>query len=84
MKPFLFWVLDRLILILALLYVIVDTTLSTYEKCILLAVIGNMVVLKNIKDVIQDGFKGLNNSYSGKFFSKYKSSSSVRNNNEEL
>ena len=59
MKPFLFWVLDRLILILALVYVVVDMTLSTYEKCILLAVIGNMVVLKNIKDVIQDGFKSL-------------------------
>ena len=59
MKPFLFWVLDRLILILALVYVIVDMTLSTYEKCILLAVIGNMVVLKNIKDVLQDGFKSL-------------------------
>ena len=59
MKPFLFWALDRLILILALLYVIVDMTLSTYEKCILLAVIGNMVVLKNIKDAIQDGFKRL-------------------------
>ena len=65
MKPFLFWVLDRLILILALLYVIVDTTLSTYEKCILLAVIGNMVVLKNIKDVIQDGFKKLGDHKSG-------------------
>ena len=59
MKPFLFWVLDRLILILALVYVLVDMTLSTYEKCILLAVIGNMVVLKNIKDAIQDGFKSL-------------------------
>lgn len=61
MKPFLFWVLDRLILILALLYVIVDMTLSTYEKCILLAIIGNMIVLKNIKDVIQDGFKKVDN-----------------------
>lgn len=61
MKPFLFWVLDRLILILALLYVIVDMTLSTYEKCTLLAVIGNMVVLKNIKDAIQDGFKKVDN-----------------------
>ena len=59
MKPFLFWVLDRLILILALVYVLVDTTLSTYEKCVLLAIIGNMVVLKNIKDVIQDGFNNL-------------------------
>ena len=64
MKPFLFWVLDRLILILALVYVILDMTLSTYEKCILLAIIGNMVVLKNIKDVIQDGFKNLGNSKS--------------------
>ena len=64
MKPFLFWVLDRLILILALLYVIVDMTLSTYEKCILLAVIGNMAVLQNIKDAIQDGFKNLGNSKS--------------------
>ena len=62
MKPFLFWVLDRLILILALLYVILDMTLPTYEKCILLAIIGNMVVLKNIKDVIQDGFKNLGDS----------------------
>ena len=61
MKPFLFWVLDRLILILGLLYVIVDMTLSTYEKCILLAIIGNMIVLKNIKDVIQDGFKKVDN-----------------------
>ena len=69
MKPFLFWVLDRLILILALVYVILDMTLSTYEKCILLAVIGNMVVLKNIKDVIQDGFKHLGD---------------YKNNNEEL
>ena len=74
MKPFLFWVLDRLILILALLYVIVDTTLSTYEKCILLAVIGNMVVLKNIKDGLRSNSKIAN---------KYKSGS-VRNNNEEL
>ena len=64
MKPFLFWVLDRLILILALVYVLLDMTLSTYEKCILLAIIGNMVVLKNIKDVIQDGFKNLGNSKS--------------------
>lgn len=64
MKPFLFWVLDRLILILALVYVLVDTTLSTYEKCVLLAIIGNMVVLKNIKDVIQDGFKNLGYSKS--------------------
>lgn len=69
MKSSLFWVLDRLILILALVYVIVDMTLSTYEKCILLAVIGNMVVLKNIKDVIQDGFKHLGD---------------YKNNNEEL
>ena len=64
MKPFLFWVLDRIILILALVYVLLDMTLSTYEKCILLAIIGNMVVLKNIKDVIQDGFKSLGNSKS--------------------
>ena len=64
MKPFLFWVLDRHILILALVYVLVDTTLSTYEKCVLLAIIGNMVVLKNIKDVIQDGFKNLGYSKS--------------------
>ena len=41
------------------MYVLVDMTLSTYEKCILLAVIGNLVVLKNIKDAIQDGFKSL-------------------------
>lgn len=83
MKPFLFWILDRIILILFLIYVLMDTTLTTYEKCILLAIIGNMVVLKSIKDVIQDGFKNLNNSYSSKVFSKYKSGS-VRNNNEEL
>ena len=49
-----------------------DTTLTAYEKCVLLAVVGNMVVLKNIKDAIQDGFKNLNNSYSSKVFSKYK------------
>lgn len=83
MKPFLFWILDRIILILFLVYVLMDTTLTAYEKCILLAIIGNMVVLKSIKDVIQDGFKNLNNSYSSKVFSKYKSGS-VRNNNEEL
>ena len=65
MKPFLFWVLDRLILILSLVYVLLDMTLSTYEKCILLAIIGNMAVLKNIKDVIQDGFKNLGDSKSG-------------------
>ena len=59
MKPFLFWLLDRILLILALLYVIFDTTLSNYDKYVLLAVIGNMVVLKNIKDVIQDGFEKL-------------------------
>lgn len=78
MKSFLFWILDRLILILFLVYVLMDTTLTAYEKCILLAVIGNMVVLKNIKDVIQDGFKG-----SKKVGSKY-TSGSARNNNEEL
>ena len=61
MKPFLFWVLDRILLILTLLFVLVDMTLTNYEKFILLAVIGNMVVLKNIKDVIQDGFKNLGN-----------------------
>lgn len=59
MKPFLFWILDRILLILALLFVLVDMTLTNYEKFILLAVIGNMIVLKNIKDVIQDGFKNL-------------------------
>lgn len=59
MKPFLFWILDRILLILALLYVLVDMTLTNYEKLVLLAVIGNMIVLKNIKDVIQDGFKNL-------------------------
>lgn len=78
MKSFLFWISDRLILILFLVYVLMDTTLTTYEKCILLAVIGNMVVLKNIKDVIQDGFKS-----SKKVGSKY-TSGSVRNSNEEL
>lgn len=78
MKSFLFWILDRLILILFLVYVLMDTTLTTYEKCILLAVIGNMVVLKNIKDVIQDGLRS-----NSKVVSKYKSGS-VRNNNEEL
>ena len=78
MRSFLFWIADRLILILFLVYVLMDTTLTTYEKCILLAVIGNMVVLKNIKDVIQDGVK-INN----KVASKYKTGS-VRNNNEEL
>lgn len=78
MKPFLFWILDRIILILFLVYVLMDTTLTTYEKCILLAIIGNMVVLKSIKDVIQDGFKS-----SKKVGSKY-TSGSVRNNNEEL
>lgn len=78
MKSFLFWISDRLILILALVYVLMDTTLTTYEKCILFAVIGNMVVLKNIKDVIQDGFKS-----SKKVGSKY-TSDGVRNNNEEL
>lgn len=61
MRSFLFWIADRLILILFLVYVLMDTTLTTYEKCILLAVIGNMVVLKNIKDVIQDRFKNLGN-----------------------
>ena len=65
MKPFLFWISDRLILILFLVYVLIDTTLTAYEKCILFAVIGNMVVLENIKDVIQDGFKGLGNFKSG-------------------
>lgn len=65
MKPFLFWVLDRILLLLALLYVLVDMTLTNYEKCILLVVIGNMIVLKNIKDVIQDGFKNLVNNKSG-------------------
>jgi hypothetical protein len=55
-----------------------DTTLTTYEKCILFAVIGNMVVLKNLKDVIQEGFKS-----SKKVGSKY-TSGSVRNSNEEL
>ena len=64
MRSFLFWIADRLILILFLVYVLMDTTLTTYEKCILLAIIGNMVVLKNIKDVIQDGFKNLGNSKS--------------------
>lgn len=78
MKSFLFWILDRLILILFLVYVLMDTTLTAYEKCILLAVIGNMVVLKNIKDVIQDGFKN-----SKKVGSKY-TSGSARNSNEEL
>ena len=78
MKPFLFWILDRVILILFLVYVLMDTTLTTYEKCILLAIIGNMVVLKSIKDVIQDGFKN-----SKKVGSKY-TSGNVRNNNEEL
>ena len=73
MKPILFWISDRLILILFLVYVLLDTTLTAYEKCILFAVIGNMVVLKNIKDVIQDGFKGLGNS-----------KNIVRNNNEEI
>lgn len=72
MKPFSFWILDRIALILFLVYVLMDTTLTAYEKCILLAVVGNMVVLKNIKDAIQDGFKNLNNSYSSKVFSKYK------------
>lgn len=57
MKSFLFWISDRLILILFLVYVLMDTTLTAYEKCILFAVIGNMVVLKSIKDVIHDGFK---------------------------
>ena len=79
MRSFLFWIADRLILILFLVYVLMDTTLTTYEKCILLAIIGNMVVLKNIKDVIQDGGVKGNN----KVASKYKSGS-VRNNNEEL
>lgn len=86
MKSFLFWILDRLILILFLVYVLMDTTLTAYEKCILLAVIGNMVVLKNIKDVIQDGFKNLDDSYDlkgNKVSNKYKSGS-VRNSNEEL
>lgn len=78
MKSFLFWISDRLILILFLVYVLMDTTLTTYEKCILLAVIGNMVVLKNLKDVIQEGFKS-----SKKVGSKY-TSGSVRNSNEEL
>ena len=72
MKPFSFWILDRIALILFLVYVLMDTTLTAYEKCVLLAVVGNMVVLKNIKDAIQDGFKNLNNSYSSKVFSKYK------------
>ena len=78
MKPFLFWILDRIALIIFLVYVLMDTTLTAYEKCILLAVIGNMVVLKNLKDVIQEGFKS-----SKKVGSKY-TSGSVRNNNEEL
>lgn len=78
MKSFLFWISDRLILILFLVYVLMDTTLTAYEKCILLAVIGNMVVLKNLKDVIQEGFKS-----SKKVGSKY-TSGSVRNSNEEL
>lgn len=78
MKSFLFWILDRVILILFLIYVLMDTTLTAYEKCILLAIIGNMVVLKNIKDVIQEGFKS-----SKKVGSKY-TSGSVRNSNEEL
>ncbi len=78
MKSFLFWISDRLILILFLVYVLMDTTLTAYEKCILFAVIGNMVVLKSIKDVIQDGFKS-----SKKVGSKY-TSGSVRNSNEEL
>lgn len=66
MKPFLFWILDRIILVLALLYVITDMKLPTYEKCIILAIIGNIVVLKNIKDVIQDGFKRLGD-HKGKY-----------------
>lgn len=78
MKPFLFWILDRIALIIFLVYVLMDTTLTAYEKCILLAVIGNMIVLKNIKDVIQDGFKS-----NRKVGSKY-TSGSVRSNNGEI
>ena len=55
-----------------------DTTLTAYEKCILFAVIGNMVVLKSIKDVIQDGFK------SSKKVGSKDTSGSVRNSNEDL
>jgi len=55
-----------------------DTTLTTYEKCILFAVIGNMVILKNLKDVIQEGLRS-----NSKVASKYKIGS-VRNNNGEL
>lgn len=61
MKPSLFWVLDRITLVLALLYVITNMKLPTYEKCILLAIIGNIVVLKDIFNVLQDGFKRLGN-----------------------
>ena len=57
MKGFWFWLLDRVLLVVMTLLVLFEDTFSNFEKCTLILIIGVIMVLNNIKDVIDKGLK---------------------------
>ena len=52
-----FWMLDKIFFILMLITILLQDSFSSFEKCLLILVVGVMISLDNIKDVITSNSK---------------------------
>lgn len=57
MKNFLFWMLDKIFFILMLVTILLQDSFSSFEKCVLILIVGVMISLDNIKDIIKSNSK---------------------------
>ena len=57
MKNFMFWMLDKILFILMIITILLEDSFSSFEKCVLILIVGVMISLDNIKDVINSNSK---------------------------
>ena len=57
MKDIGFWILNKILLVICLISVLFNTEFSSFEKCILVLILGVILALENIKDEIKRGLK---------------------------
>ena len=50
-------VLDKILFILMIITILLEDSFSSFEKCLLILVVGVMISLNNIKDVIKSNSK---------------------------
>ena len=57
MKDIGFWILNKILLIICLFTVLFNSEFSSFEKCVLVLILGVILALENIKDEIKRGLK---------------------------